>query len=118
MEAKSDPINFVDSKSESKGDFKSDSKSSSSGGSATTFKADDATANANDAKSIDADGRQWWRVARAGLPSEGGRLHTSINGRFITVFRHAGMQLFNYLLHFTLFFLLLVNNALPLFCYL
>ncbi len=33
-------------------------------------------------------GKVWWRVAGPGLPLEGARLHTSIEGRFITLFRH------------------------------
>ena len=93
MEAKFDPKDNRDSKDDSKGDAKSDSKPNSGGGSASFKDGGDANTNAN-AGVVDADGRQWWRVAKAGLPVEGARLHTSINGRFVTVFRHAGVTSF------------------------
>ncbi len=37
------------------------------------------------------DGKVWWRVAGPGLPHEGSRLHTCIEGRYVTLFRHRGV---------------------------
>ncbi len=32
----------------------------------------------------------WWKVSDCGLPNEGERLHTRVEGRYVTVFRHKG----------------------------
>lgn len=32
----------------------------------------------------------WYRVSDFGVPEEGNRIHTSIEGRYITVFRQYG----------------------------
>ena len=34
--------------------------------------------------------KKWWRVASVGLPSDGKRLHSCVEGRFVTVFRNRG----------------------------
>jgi nitrite reductase/ring-hydroxylating ferredoxin subunit len=35
-------------------------------------------------------GEQWWKVAEAGYPREGDRIHCKVEGRFVTVFRNRG----------------------------
>jgi nitrite reductase/ring-hydroxylating ferredoxin subunit len=32
----------------------------------------------------------WWVVSSCSKPEEGGRLHTCVEGRYVTVFRHRG----------------------------
>jgi nitrite reductase/ring-hydroxylating ferredoxin subunit len=35
--------------------------------------------------------RVWWLCSTTGEPAEGNRLHTRIEGRYITIFRHHGV---------------------------